>query len=137
MNARQKLVAYMVAERLAEGWEPWSAHDVDMLVQVGGAITILDRLIKEEPTFRPARTPVPEFLNALPHAHANSSALDSAAMRRLTELQYASCKRRQEPGGPSRSPNRMRVRARALVGVDITSIGQCRADSQRGVGRPE
>jgi len=132
MNARQKLVAYMVAERLAEGWEPWSSHDVDMLVQVGGAITILDRLIKEEPTFRPARTPVPEFLNALPHAHANSSALDSAAMRRLTELL-----RRQEPGGPSRSPNRMRVRARALVGVDITSIGHCRADSQRGVGRPE
>jgi hypothetical protein len=52
MNARVKLVAHyhVVAERLGEGWKPWSAHDVDMLVHVGGAIAVFDRLIKEEPT---------------------------------------------------------------------------------------
>jgi len=50
MNAKGKLVehCHVVAERLAEGWKPWSAHDLYMLVQVGDAITILDRLIKEE-----------------------------------------------------------------------------------------
>lgn len=51
-NAKEKLVehCHVVAERLAEGWKPWSAHDVDILIQVGEAISVLDRLIKEEPT---------------------------------------------------------------------------------------
>jgi len=40
----------VVAERLAEGWKPWSTHDVDILVRVGEAITVLERLMKQEPT---------------------------------------------------------------------------------------
>jgi len=72
MNAREKLVAHchVVAERLAEGWKPWSAHDVDMLVQVGSAITVLDQLIKEEPSFTSARTTVspPEIATTLSQA---------------------------------------------------------------------
>jgi hypothetical protein len=114
MNARQKLMAYVVAERLAEGWEPWSTHDVDMLVQVGGAITILDRLIKEEPTFPPGEDSGPRS-RALSQAHAISSEADSSARRRLAEFQWTGCKRQQEPGGlpgASRWPDRMRVRAR-------------------------
>jgi len=49
-EAREKLVVHchVVAARLAEGWKPWSTHDVDILVQVGEAITVLDRLMKEE-----------------------------------------------------------------------------------------
>jgi hypothetical protein len=51
-NARERLVAHchVVAGRLAEGWKPWSTHDVDILVQVGEAITVLDRLMKQEST---------------------------------------------------------------------------------------
>jgi hypothetical protein len=55
MNARERLVAHchVVAERLAAGWRPWSSNDIDMLVHVGDALTVLDRLIKEEPTMVP------------------------------------------------------------------------------------
>lgn len=51
-DARERLVAHchVVAERLAEGWKPWSTHDVDILVRVGEAITVLERLMKQEPT---------------------------------------------------------------------------------------
>jgi hypothetical protein len=75
VDAREKLVAHchVIAKRLAEGWRPWSAHDVDMLVQVGGAIAVLDRLIKEEPALDSARTTVssPEFANTLSPAPAD------------------------------------------------------------------
>jgi hypothetical protein len=51
-KAKEKLVAHchVVAERLAEGWKPWSSNDIVVLIQVGKAITVLDRLIEQEPT---------------------------------------------------------------------------------------
>jgi hypothetical protein len=51
-NAREQLAArcHVVAERLAEGWKPWSPADVDTLVRVGQAIAVLDGLIAKEPT---------------------------------------------------------------------------------------
>jgi hypothetical protein len=49
-NAREQLVArcHVVAERLAEGWKPWSPADLDTLVQVGQAIGVLDGLIAKQ-----------------------------------------------------------------------------------------
>jgi len=46
INAKEKLVAHrhVVVERLAEGWKPWSMHDVHMLVQISDAITVLDEV---------------------------------------------------------------------------------------------
>jgi hypothetical protein len=67
-NAKEKLVAHchVVAERLAEGWKPWSSNDIAVLIQVGEAITVLDRLIKQEPTVVSPSTVVssPEFADA-------------------------------------------------------------------------
>jgi hypothetical protein len=69
-NAKEKLVAHchVVAERLAEGWKPWSSNDIAVLIQVGEAITVLDRLIKQEPAVASPSTAVssPEFADALP-----------------------------------------------------------------------
>jgi hypothetical protein len=74
MNAREKLVArcHVVAERLAGDWRPWSSHDIDMLVQVGEAIAVLDRLIKREPVVvsEPAVS-YPPFVTALPEGTDN------------------------------------------------------------------
>jgi len=85
MNAREKLVAHchVVAERLAEGWKPWSAHDVDMLVQVGSAIAVLDQLIKEEPSLASAQTTVssPEIVNTLSQAPVDLIGAWTAATR--------------------------------------------------------
>jgi len=48
-KARDHLVGRccVAAERLAEGWKPWSANDIDLLVHIGDAITVLDKLVKE------------------------------------------------------------------------------------------
>jgi hypothetical protein len=49
-TARGHLVGRCVvaAERLAEGWKPWSVNDVDILIRLGEAITVLDKLVKEK-----------------------------------------------------------------------------------------
>lgn len=49
LEARGHLVArcYVAAERLTEGWKPWSVNDIDALVHVGDAIAVLDKLVKE------------------------------------------------------------------------------------------
>jgi len=48
-KARGHLVARCraAAERLAEGWKPWSVNDVNILIDVGEAITVLDKLVEE------------------------------------------------------------------------------------------
>jgi hypothetical protein len=68
-KAKEKLVAHchVVAERLAEGWKPWSSNDILVLIQVGEAITVLDRLIELEPTVTAPSTAVSsEFADVLP-----------------------------------------------------------------------
>lgn len=35
------------ADRLSEGWKPWSERDIDILIQLNKAITVLDKLVEE------------------------------------------------------------------------------------------
>jgi hypothetical protein len=64
LRARGHLVSRcrLAAERLGEGWKPWSVNDIDVLIHIGDAIAVLDKLVREsverdEPT-RPAGRPV-------------------------------------------------------------------------------